>query len=74
MYVDKEKTRGEIWLTGSQVFHLMKNVSETLAGRIAIINLLGFSQREIKQEFKKESFVPDLVYLNKYENNNKKNS
>lgn len=71
MYVDKEKTRGEIWLTGSQIFHLMKNVSETLAGRIAIINLLGFSQREIKQEFKKEPFVPDLVYLNKYENNNK---
>jgi predicted AAA+ superfamily ATPase len=34
------------WLTGSQQFHLMKNVSESLAGRVAILNLLGFSLAE----------------------------
>lgn len=34
------------WLTGSQQFQMMKGVSETLAGRVAILNLLGFSRRE----------------------------
>lgn len=34
------------WLTRSQQFHLMKHISETLAGRIAILNLQGFSQQE----------------------------
>lgn len=37
---------GRFWLSGSQQFHLMKNVSESLAGRVAIINLAGISQSE----------------------------
>ena len=44
--VDQKQQNGMYWLTGSQQFHLMKNVSETLAGRIAILQLQGFSQRE----------------------------
>jgi len=47
MAVDKSKQNGDFWLTGSQAFHLMKNVSETLAGRVGIINLLGLSTSEI---------------------------
>ncbi len=35
-----------MWLTGSQQFQVMRGVSETLAGRVAILNLLGFSRRE----------------------------
>ena len=46
MIVDSERRPGAIWLTGSQQFPMMKGVSETLAGRVAIINLLGFSNRE----------------------------
>jgi predicted AAA+ superfamily ATPase len=46
MEVDESHKAGLFWLTGSQQFHMMKNVSETLAGRIAILNLLGFSSRE----------------------------
>jgi len=46
MYVDSHKENGMYWLTGSQQFYLMKRVSETLAGRIAILNMLGFSQQE----------------------------
>jgi len=34
------------WLTGSQQFHLMKGVSESLAGRAAVVQLLGFSRPE----------------------------
>ena len=45
--VDQSRLPGLFWLTGSQQFHLMKGVSESLAGRVGIINLLGFSQSEI---------------------------
>ena len=45
--VDTQKKNGAYWLTGSQMFHLMQNVSESLAGRVGIINLLGFSQAEL---------------------------
>ena len=31
MYVDRNKKNGDFWLTGSQMFHMMKNVSESLA-------------------------------------------
>jgi len=44
--VDRNPLPGSVWLTGSQSFPLMKGVSESLAGRVAILNLLGFSSRE----------------------------
>lgn len=45
--VDERPTRKpSFWLTGSQQFRLMHGISETLAGRIAILNLLGLTQRE----------------------------
>ncbi|CAL4869632.1 putative protein (plasmid) [Asticcacaulis sp. MM231] len=44
--VDQTQTRGQYWLTGSQKFHLMHGISETLAGRIAILDLIGLSQAE----------------------------
>ena len=47
MSVDASKNKGDFWLTGSQVFHTMKNVSESLAGRVGIIELLGLSNSEI---------------------------
>jgi len=47
MSVDKSHLNGSFWLTGSQKFHMMKNVSESLAGRVGIVNLLGLSQSEI---------------------------
>ncbi len=46
MAVDRERAAGGFWLTGSQAFHLMQGVSESLAGRVAVIELLGLSQRE----------------------------
>ncbi|MDC7289043.1 ATP-binding protein [Blautia schinkii] len=47
MSVDRSKRKGDFWLTGSQVFRLMNNVSESLAGRVGIVNLLGLSDAEI---------------------------
>ena len=47
MSVDNSGNKGDFWLTGSQAFHMMKNVSESLAGRVGIVNLLGLSGSEI---------------------------
>lgn len=49
MYVDKSSQKGAFWLTGSQTFHLMKNASESLAGRVGIVQLLGLSNSEIQK-------------------------
>ncbi len=46
MRVDEHHRSGEFWLTGSQQFQLMKGVSESLAGRVGIVNLLGLSLKE----------------------------
>ena len=45
--VDKSKRNGDYWLTGSQMFHMMKQASESLAGRVAIIPMQGLSNSEI---------------------------
>lgn len=47
--VDKEKKNGMYWLTGSQKFHLMKGITESLAGRVAVLDLLGLSLAELDQ-------------------------
>ncbi|MBE6418050.1 MAG: ATP-binding protein [Akkermansiaceae bacterium] len=45
--VDAARRPGMYWLTGSQRFHMMKGVSESLAGRIGILELSGLSQWEM---------------------------
>lgn len=45
--VDREKRNGLFWLTGSQKFHLTRGITESLAGRVAIVDLLGLSQAEL---------------------------
>ena len=47
IYVDEHQNKGDFWLTGSQLFHLMKDVSESLAGRVGLVNMLGLSQSEL---------------------------
>ena len=44
--VDKEQNKGAFWLTGSQVFSLMRGVQESLAGRVALLSLSSLSQAE----------------------------
>ena len=45
--VDRDKRKGLFWLTGSQKFELMRGITESLAGRVAIIDMLGLSQAEL---------------------------
>ena len=44
--VDKEQKKGDFWLTGSEVFSLMRGVQESLAGRVALLSLSSLSQAE----------------------------
>jgi uncharacterized protein len=50
MEADRNRKPGLFWLTGSQQFHLMQGVSESLAGRVGIVRLLGLSGKERKGE------------------------
>ena len=65
MLADETRKKGQFYLTGSQQFRMMKNVSESLAGRIGILNLLGLSIREIKGDTFNESFIPTEEYFDK---------
>ena len=59
MIVDSRQQPGDFWLTGSQQFHHMQGVSESLAGRVGIVNLLGFSRRELAGHSERiEPFLP----------------
>jgi uncharacterized protein len=59
MEVDGSGKPNLFWLTGSQQFHLMKGVSESLAGRVAVVELLGFSRRErIGEGLESRPFLP----------------
>ncbi len=58
--VDNSDEKGLFWLTGSQKFQLMKNVSESLAGRVAVLDLQGLSQSEKIKDSKRPPFTPDI--------------
>ncbi len=57
--IDKDRKPGVWIMTGSQQFHLMKGVSETLAGRIAILELLPFNLKENNASKKR---LEDLIW------------
>ena len=63
MKVDEEKAKGLFYLSGSQQFKLMKNVGESLAGRLGILNLLGLSMREYQQLKFNDAFLPTEEYF-----------
>lgn len=65
MIADKNGKKGQFYLTSSQQFKMMKNVNESLAGRIGIINLLGLSLREINDDDFNEAFIPTEEYISK---------
>lgn len=69
MKVDENREDGMYLMTGSQAFVLMKNVSETLAGRVGILELQGISLREqFDIEFNKP-FIPNEEYISEREKN-----
>ncbi len=64
LQVDREKTNGQFWLTGSQKFQLMRDITESLAGRVAIVDLLGLSQAELDGRAGiSKPFVPTVDWI-----------
>ncbi len=47
IHIDKHHNPGDFWMTGSQIFRLMRGVQESLAGRVALLHMSPMSQREI---------------------------
>ena len=67
LMVDESDLRGEIILSGSQKLDLMKGMSESLAGRVSVMELSGLSLREINGVSFNRHFVPSEGYLNERE-------
>lgn len=70
-FEDKQVNKnGLFYLTGSQSFQSMSNVTESLAGRVGILNLYGLTKREIENKEEK-IFIPERELLeNKEKTNN----
>jgi len=62
MIIDERNENGLFWMTGSQLFEMMRNVQESLAGRVSLLNLYGFSQAE-KENRMVSAFPPPIEEL-----------
>lgn len=65
--LDKSDRLSCFYLTGSQKLQLMENVSESLAGRISVMEMEGLSLREINEVDFNHHFVPTAEYLQERE-------
>lgn len=63
MQADKFQKDGDFIMTGSQSFNLMNNASESLAGRVGILEMLGLSLREIHKQSFHKAFIPTEEYI-----------
>jgi predicted AAA+ superfamily ATPase len=61
--LDKGGKKGQLFLSGSQQYEMMKNVSESLAGRVGILVLPGLSLREILGVEFRDPFIPTDEYF-----------
>ncbi|MSS91479.1 ATP-binding protein [Eisenbergiella tayi] len=63
--VDERHQPGDFWLTGSQLFKMMEDVQESLAGRVALLHLSPLSQSEIMKQPAEAPFSLELPLLSK---------
>lgn len=63
MLIDRDQKKGQFFLCGSQQFHMMQEVGESLSGRIGLITLLGFSLRELSGIEYDLPFIPTDDYF-----------
>jgi hypothetical protein len=64
--VDIEKRMGMFVLTGSQQFGLMSNITQTLAGRVGMVQLLPFSLPELQAANAPMDGLDDLLWRGMY--------
>ena len=65
IHIDKTGAKGAFVLSGSQRYEMMAGVTESLAGRINLIDLYGLSLREIQGDDFCVEFMPTQEYLKK---------
>jgi hypothetical protein len=58
--VDKKKQMGQFILTGSQQFGLLSNITQSLAGRVGILELLPFSIDELVAAQQDKNLLPQM--------------
>ena len=68
MFGDGKEVGTMYYLTGSQVFQTINNISESLAGRVGSLDLYGYSTREINN-LEETPFIPDIELLKNKERN-----
>ena len=68
---EKINANGIFYLTGSQKFLSMKDIKESLAGRVLVIEMQNLSSREIED---KKNILFDIDNIDKYKNEKSKNS
>ena len=71
--IDEKNEYGQYILSGSQLFKLMEEASDSLAGRVHIMELPTLSLREIKKESFNERFIPTDEYISKRKYSNETN-
>ena len=60
--VDEDRIMGQYILSGSQNFQLLQNITQSLAGRVAIFKLLPFDLEEMKSaNFLSDDYAVNLV-------------
>jgi hypothetical protein len=64
--VDAEKRMGMFVLTGSQQFGLLSNITQTLAGRAGMVQLLPFSLQELQAGNVPVSSLDDMLWRGMY--------
>ena len=65
LHIDKTGAKGAFLLSGSQRYEMMSNMTESLAGRVNLIDLYGLSMREILGDDCNEAFLPTRDYLDR---------
>lgn len=71
MLADNSDKNGLVWLTGSQQYNMMQGVTESLAGRVAILDMYGFSIYETEGKAAEQTpFLPSNSPNNKLEKRN----
>jgi predicted AAA+ superfamily ATPase len=64
--VDADRQPGQFILTGSQQFGLISSITQSLAGRAGLLELLPFSLREIQQSNCAPATVDELLFKGLY--------
>lgn len=72
LIVDDSEKKGLFILSGSQNLQIRKDISESLAGRVSVTELLGLSLREIHEISFNKHFVPSDFYIREREKHLKK--